>query len=162
MSWALAFGNKRVSSNDFAASLPFWKDVNVVRPKSKAPPIFTEPVWNKMPLERSDDFASVGVVSTSMIESSPKRESSEKSEKSVSKYVRSRHASLKALTRPFLGFVLNPKSEDEPPKSWSSDWEKPCVKIVSEIITNNISFFILFSFFIDYRVKPDNDISLHT
>ena len=25
------------------------------------------------------------------------------------KYVRSRHASLKALTRPFLGFVLNPK-----------------------------------------------------
>lgn len=44
MSWALAFGSKSVSSNDFAASLSFWKDVNVVRPKSKAPPIFTEPV----------------------------------------------------------------------------------------------------------------------
>ena len=28
------------------------------------------------------------------------------------KYVRSRHASLKALTRPFLGFVLNPKYKD--------------------------------------------------
>ena len=26
-------------------------------------------------------------------------------------YVRSRHALLKALTRPFLGFVLNPKSK---------------------------------------------------
>ena len=30
------------------------------------------------------------------------------------KYVRSRHASLKALTRPFLGFVLNPKSKTTP------------------------------------------------
>lgn len=57
-----------------------------------------------MPLERSDDFASVGVVSISMIESSPKRESSEKSEKSE-----------KSVS----------KSEDEPPKSWSSDCEKP-------------------------------------
>ena len=27
------------------------------------------------------------------------------------KYVRSRHALLKALTRPFLGFVINPKYE---------------------------------------------------
>jgi len=27
----------------------------------------------------------------------------------MEKYVRSRHALLKALTRPFLGFVLNPK-----------------------------------------------------
>jgi len=30
---------------------------------------------------------------------------------SVKEYVRSRHALLKALTRPFLGFVLNPKSK---------------------------------------------------
>ena len=29
----------------------------------------------------------------------------------IKKYVRSRHALLKALTRPFLGFVLNPKSK---------------------------------------------------
>ena len=31
--------------------------------------------------------------------------------KILGKYVRSRHALLKALTRPFLGFVLNPKSK---------------------------------------------------
>ena len=32
------------------------------------------------------------------------------------KYVRSRHALLKALTRPFLGFVLNPKSNYTAPQ----------------------------------------------
>ena len=29
------------------------------------------------------------------------------------KYVRSRHALLKALTRPFLGFVINPKFKNQ-------------------------------------------------
>ena len=44
-------------------------------------------------------------------------ENSENSEKESQKYVRSRHALLKALTRPFLGFVINPKSKENQSKN---------------------------------------------
>ena len=44
-------------------------------------------------------------------------ENSETSEEESQKYVRSRHALLKALTRPFLGFVINPKSKENQSKN---------------------------------------------
>ena len=44
-------------------------------------------------------------------------ENSETSEEESQKYVRSRHALLKALTRPFLGFVVNPKSKENQSKN---------------------------------------------
>ena len=44
-------------------------------------------------------------------------ENSETFEEESQKYVRSRHALLKALTRPFLGFVINPKSKENQSKN---------------------------------------------
>ena len=45
--------------------------------------------------------------------------------KTERKYVRSRHALLKALTRPFLGFVLNPKSKSAKKPESTNEFRGP-------------------------------------
>ena len=50
-------------------------------------------------------------------EKTSENKSADNSEKESQKYVRSRHALLKALTRPFLGFVITPKSKENQSKN---------------------------------------------